>query len=251
MKLNASEMLDLAYRPVGVWFQDEKPEGAFEPDPAKRSCVVSLLLAAAKGREVAVCDETCSCPGGAVGLGFGNAFARRKAPTHFMLANGVDEPDFPENGKLPPHMAHGERFFDCAQTSLRWMDDLQLEDADYRYVVFRPLDTWEGEDPQLVWMLANPDQMSALVTMCSYRNGRAVNVVAPFGAGCHSLVMAKRQLTEDDPLAVMGMFDVSQRHRLPKDLLSLTFPFAMFKRLDDDMPYGCLTTHAWEQIAQR
>ena len=122
--------------------------------------------------------------------------------------------------------------------------------TDYRYVVFRPLDTWEGEDPQLVWMLANPDQMSALVTMCSYRNGRAVNVVAPFGAGCHSLVMAKRQLTEDDPLAVMGMFDVSQRHRLPKDLLSLTFPFAMFKRLDDDMPYGCLTTHAWEQIAQ-
>lgn len=251
MKLNTCEMLDLPYRPVGVWFQDTKPDGAFEPDPTKRACVVSFLLAAAKGRVVAICDETCSCTGGAVGLGFGNAYARRKALTHFMLAYGVDEPGFPEGGTLPPHMTHGERFFDCAESSLRWMDAMNLEDADYRYVVFRPLDTWEGEDPQLVWLLANPDQLSALVTMCSYRNPRPTNVIAPFGAGCQSLVMAKQQMKESDPLAVMGMFDISQRHRLPKDLLSLTFTFEMFKQLDDDMPRGCLTTHSWEQIAGR
>lgn len=251
MKLNTCEMLDLAYRPVGVWFQDEKPEGAFEPDVTKRTCVVSLLLAAAKGRVVAVCDETCSCPGGAVGLGFGNAYERRKTLTHFMLANGVDEPGFPEGGELPPHMVNGERFFDCADTALRLMQNMQLRDADRRYVVFRPLDTWEGDDPQLVWLLANPDQISAFIMMCSYRNARVVNVVAPFGAGCQSIVLAKQQLDAEDPQAMMGMFDVSQRYRLPKDLLSLTFPFAMFKRLDDDMPYGCLTTHSWERLAGR
>lgn len=251
MTSNVQKMLGLANQPVGVWFQDEKPEGAFEFDPAKRPCVVSMLLAASKGRTVVVSDETCPCPGGAVGLGFGNAFARRNTLTHFMLAHGVDTPGFPEGGKMPPHMEHGERFFDCAETTLRWIDEMDLRDAGYRYVVFRPLDIWQGEPPALVWLLADPDQLSALVTMTSYRSGKMVSTVAPFGAGCHSLVQAKHQIGADEPVAIMGMFDVSQRHQIQKDLLSMTFPYEMFERIEADMPEGCATTAPWERLAAR
>lgn len=251
MELNVTELLGSEYAPVGIWFTDEKPEGAYEFDVSARPCVVSMLVAAAKGCEVVVSDETCPCPGGAVGLGFGNAFERRNAPTPYMLANGVDEPDFPEGAMLPPRMQHGERFFDCTATTRRWIAGMNLSDADYRYVVFRPLTTWEGEPPALVWMLANPDQLSVLVTMCGYRTGRPVNVIAPFGAGCHSIVQAKQQIDAAEPLAIMGMFDISQRHRLPKDLLSLTMPYAMFAQVDADLPRGCMTTHAWETIATR
>lgn len=251
MATNVQEMLGLANQPVGVWFQDEKPEGAFEFDPTKRPCVISMLLAASKGRTVVVSDETCPCPGGAVGLGFGNAFERRKTLTTYMLAHGVATPGFPEGGKMPPHMEHGEKFFDCAETAQKWVDEMDLQEADYRYVVFRPLDSWEGEPPALVWLLANSDQLSVLITMTSYRTGKMVSTIVPYGAGCHSLVQAKQQIGADEPVAILGLIDVSQRHQVAKDLMSMTFPYQMFAHIEADMPEGCATTAPWERLAAR
>ena len=251
MKLNLAETLGLSHSPVGIWFTNEKPAHAFEFDPAKRPCVVSMLLAAAKGREVVVSDETCSCPGGAVGLGFGDAFARRNAPTMYLLSHGVDSPGFPAGAKLPPHMQHGECFFNTPETALAWKNSLKLQDADYRFVVFRPLDAWDGDVPDLVWLLANPDQLSALVVLCGYRTGRATNVIAPFCAGCQSIVLAQQQAREDQPLGIMGMFDIAQRHRIPKELLSLTVPYPLFAQMDADVVESCTTTPAWATIAGR
>ena len=250
--MEIARQLNLKYTPVGIWFADGKPEGAFEPDVSKRTCMVSMLVAASKGRVVAVSDETCSCAGGAVGLGFGDAFARRDAPTDWMLSHGQECPDWPE-GRPPlrPEMRGGERFFQTSACSRRWRDDMALADADYRYAIMAPVDaTWLGS-PDLVWMLANPDQLSALVIMCGYSTGRALNVVAPFCAGCQSIVLAKQECGKKEPQAIMGMFDISQRHRLPKELLSLTMPYELFASIDEHCAEGCLTTHAWEKIAHR
>lgn len=255
MKL--SSWLDFTYQPVGIWFTDEKPEGAFEFDASKRPCVVSMLLAASKGKTVAVSDETCPCPGGAVGLGFGNAFKRRDTPTLWMLSHGLECPDFPEGKTLRPELEQGEKFFRTSNASRQWLADLQLSDAGHRYVVFRPLRD-ENEyatdgitQPELVWLLADPDQLSALVIMCGYSTGRALNVLAPFCAGCQSIVLAKQQNRLDEPRAIMGMFDISQRHRIPKELLSLTTPYRMFTDIDAHCDNGCLTTHAWKRIEGR
>lgn len=250
--MNVAAKLDLTYQPVGIWFTDAKPDDAYEFDPTKRTCVVSMLVAASKGKTVAVCDETCNCPGGAVGLGFGDAFTRRDTTTLWMLSHGEECPDWPEGRKLRPGMERGERFFCTSAAARRWCDDMALADADYRYVIFRPLNAAERDDPPaLVWLLANPDQLSALVVMCGYSTGRALNVLAPFCSGCQSIVLARQQATEAEPRAIMGMFDISQRHRLPRELLSLTMPFSMYADIDAHCDEGCLITPAWEKIANR
>lgn len=250
--MKIAEQLKLKYAPVGIWFTDIKPEGAFEFDPSKRTCVVSMLVAASKGKTVVVSDATCACVGGAVGLGFGDAFARRDAPTDWMLSHGEECPDWPKGRKpLRPEMRAGERFYCSSECTRRWRSDMALADADYEYVVMAPVDSDALGVPDVVWMLANPDQLSALVIMCGYTTGRALNVLAPFCAGCQSIVLAKQEAAKDEPHAIMGMFDISQRHRLPRELLSLTMPYALFESIDAHCEEGCLTTHAWRQIEHR
>ena len=52
----------------------------------------------------------------------------------------------------------------------------------------------------LVLIFANADQISALVTMQGFHNGKAVNTLAPFGAACHSIVYAAEQIDKEEPL---------------------------------------------------
>lgn len=51
------------------------------------------------------------------------------------------------------------------------------------HFVFAPLSRWsEVGTPDLVYIFANADQLSALVTMQGFHNGKALNTIAPFGA---------------------------------------------------------------------
>jgi hypothetical protein len=87
--------------------------------------------------------------------------------------------------------------------------------------------------------------------MLGFHNGRAVNTVAPYGAACHSIVFAAEQMDSDDPMAVMGLFDISQRSKAIADYLSLTMPLALWKNMQEDLGKSCLTTHAWREIEKR
>ena len=108
-----------------------------------------------------------------------------------------------------------------------------------------------GRHPDVVFVLANPDQLSALVIMAGYRSGRPLNVIAPFCAGCQSIVLAKQQLDADEPMAIMGMFDIAQRSQIEKDLLSLTMPYDMFDEIARYCSEGCLISHSWEVLEKR
>lgn len=47
------------------------------------------------------------------------------------------------------------------------------------------------------------------------------------------------------------MFDLAQRHRIGKDLLSLTMTYETYEAIERDCDEGCLASHAWNQIAPR
>ena len=100
-------------------------------------------------------------------------------------------------------------------------------------------------------VFADVDQLSALVTMLGFHNGRTINTIVPYGAACHSIVFAVEQMGKEEPLAVMGLFDISQRSKAIGDYLSLTMPYAMWEALSDGLERSCLTTHAWKQIEKR
>ena len=58
-------------------------------------------------------------------------------------------------------------------------------------------------------------------------------------------------MDSDDPMAVMGLFDISQRSKAIAGYLSLTMPHALWENLQTDLDKSCLTTHSWRKIEER
>ena len=138
------------------------------------------------------------------------------------------------------------------ELALKWRNSMPFSEKGYPRVVFAPMSKWEKiGTPDVVLVFANADQMSALVTMLGSHNGEALNTLAPFGAACHSIVFAVDQIEKEKPMAIMGLFDISQRREALAGNLTLTMPDALWTGLYDALDKSCLTTHAWKEIEKR
>lgn len=252
MKSILCDKLNFKLEPAAIFFTDEKPDNAFQVEPGKRVCAASLLVGAAKNGLVSVFDEnTYGCPGGGVGLCFGNGFKKNNHPTEALLSRG-DEVLEARGETYFRSLGMGERFFDTPELVRKWADNLPYTETAKKYVVFKPLSAVEdGETPDLVFIFANPDQISALVIMSGYFRGKSFNVSAPFSSACQTILHAYQEISKDEPTAIMGFFDISQRGNIPKELLSFTVPFKMFKELERGAVDGCLETPAWQKIKDR
>ena len=83
------------------------------------------------------------------------------------------------------------------------------------------------------------------------KSGEALNTLAPFGAACHSILYAVEQIKKEHPMAILGLFDISQRREALANSLSLTMPYSLWAGLSEDLDKSCLTTHAWKEIEKR
>ena len=243
-----TQMLHLDVEPVGVFFACEAPAD-FEPGPDTRNCAATLLLASAKGKTIALTEETCNCAGGAVGLCFGDGFARLNPRICDMLSQGLGDAA-PQGAR--PMLVEGERFFQTREAAERWRSSLPISACAYPRVVFAPLSRWaEIGAPDVVFVFAAPDALSAMVAMLGSHSGRACNVVAPMCAACQSIMFAAAETGKDEPSAIMGLFDLSQRRAAVAGYLSLTMPYALWEGMSDGLDKSCLTTHSWRKIEER
>lgn len=243
------EMLHLDLEPVGIYFGNTLAECNLEASAEKRNCVIPFLIASAKGKIVSMDEESCNCAGGATGCCFGDGFTRRNPNIHKMLSQGLGEHAPKE---APPMVKEGERFFCDEDIAMKWRENMPYSDRAYPRIVFAPLSRWsETGKPDLVFLFANPDQISALVTMLGFHNGKALNTIAPFGAACHSILYAAEQMEKEEPYAVMGLFDISQRNAALKNYLSMTLPYKLWDKITEDLDKNCLTTHSWKKIEKR
>lgn len=249
MENNLTQMLHLKTEPVGVFLGNTDAVCDLDVSPEKRNCVVPLLMGAARGKTISLSEESCNCPGGAVGCCFGDGFTRKNPNIHKLLSQGFGDQAPPQ---MPEHMKRGERFFCSEEIALKWRRSVPFSEKGYPRVVFAPMSRWEEVGvPDVVLVFANPDQISALVTMLGSHNGEALNTLAPFGAGCHSIVYAVEQIHKERPMAIMGLFDISQRRAALANDLTLTMPYALWAGLAEDLDKSCLTTHAWQEIEKR
>ena len=249
MKSKLVEMLHLELEPVGVFLGNAEADCDLVASPGKRNCVVPFLLAAARDRVAGMDEEACTCPGGTVGCCFGDGFTRKNPNIHKMLSQGMGD-DAPPNARI--HLVEGERFFCTEELALKWRNDMPYSEKGYPRIVFAPESRWCGiGTPDLVLVFADPDRISALVTMLGFHNGRTINTMVPYGAACHSIVFAAAQMDEPEPKAVMGLFDISQRSKAIANYLSLTMPYPLWKQMGADLDKSCLTTHAWKEIEKR
>lgn len=249
MQSDLVKMLHLDIEPVGIYFANASAECDLLAETGKRNCVVPFLLAAARGKITGITEEGCGCPGGTVGCCFGDGFTKKNPNIHKMLSQGMGNEVSPQ---APIHMREGERFFCNEIIALKWRNAMPFSERGLPRVVFAPESRWvEVGSPELVLVFADADRMSALVTLLGFHNGRSINTIVPYGAACHSIVFAAEQLDSDDSLAVMGLFDISQRSNALASYLSLTMPYALWLDMQKDLDKSCLTTHAWKEIEKR
>lgn len=152
-----------------------------------------------------------------------------------------------------PDQLEGERYKkspELVQEALTHMPPFQ---APGRYLVFKRWDQLEAADePEVVIFFALPDVLSGLFTLANFDEADPYGVVAPFGAGCGSIVQYPyRKKEADRPRAVLGMFDVSARPCVPREVLTFAVPMGKFLRMVNNMEESFLITSSWSKVCQR
>jgi uncharacterized protein (DUF169 family) len=247
MNSRIEEALALKYSPVAVLLTNARPERATQFKEGRRGCVAAMLRAAAKGRTGVFDRKTCGCPGGGTGLGFGNCYVG--FPIDRLLSTGGKTEL--ANGRTFD-MGEGERFFESPEVAARWARALPYREVPTEFIVCKPIDqVAEGESVSLVLMFVNPDQLSALVTLAGFRRGAIDATVSPWGAACQSILFAHAEAESDNPRGVIGFFDISQRGKIARELLSFTIPYRMYLEMESSVDESFLCTTTWKKLCKR
>ena len=121
------------------------------------------------------------------------------------------------------------------------------------YCVFKPIEQFQsGTGPEVVVFFAPPDILSGLFTLTNYALERTDAVYAPFGSGCGTiLTYPLKEAGKEQPRATLGMFDVSARPMVEKDIITLSMPYSIFLRLLENVSGSFLGTESWKKVRQR
>jgi hypothetical protein len=152
-----------------------------------------------------------------------------------------------------PGEVEGERYKKSPEMVEEVMKNLPQFKAPGRYIVFKRWDMLEESDePSVVIFFAKADVLSGLFTLANYDEVEENGVITPFGAGCSTIVMYP-YLERDAyrPRAVLGMFDVSARPFVPKEILTLAVPMNKFERMIANMDESFLITPSWAKVRKR
>ena len=243
--------LKLRMQPVAIILTNDKPEdGLHFKEGSIRGCVASMLVAASKkGRLAFFNRRSFGCPGGGTGLGFGDRYG--KFPIDCLLSTG-DKAMAAQMGRGGSSMAEGERFYKYPELARKWVDSLPMTDVPTEYVVFKPWEqVTEQDEPELIVFFVNADQLSALMVMADYNRGTNQSVTAPFGAACQSILFGYAEAKKENPRAVIGFFDISQRSVVDREILTFTVPFRMFQEMEAGVEGSFLRMHDWQKLQER
>jgi uncharacterized protein (DUF169 family) len=245
------QALKCKMQPVAILLTDEKPEdGLHLKEGSRRGCVFSFLVASSQKNRLAYFDrKSFGCPGGGTGLGFGDRYGN--FPIDCLLSKGEQELDQQE-GSGGFSLGEGERFYKTPDLARKWVDSLPMIDVPTHYVVFKPWrQVTEHDEPELMVFFVNGDQLSALVVMSDYNRGTNQSVTAPFGAACQSILFSYAEAKKEYPRGVIGLFDISQRSSVDREILTYTVPFKMFQEMESGVEGSFLELHAWKKLQKR
>lgn len=268
MESKLFQALGLKYQPVAIIWSDEKPDKAMVFKEGKWGCVMWLLAAAAKGKTAAFDKNTYGCWGGGVGLGFGNQYLNFPGGMecfYYFLSTGND--NWQKGGEMSQKLEsvvtkdflekfrHGEGYLKSAELVKQFIDNMPITEVPTKYVLFKPLSEVSpaAEEPQVIVLLADPDQLSALIVLANYARQGNENVTAPFAAGCQQIgIFAYREARSPSPRAVIGLTDLSARNNLKRsldrNLFSFAVPWRMFQEMEENVEGSFLQKGTWASL---
>jgi uncharacterized protein (DUF169 family) len=224
--------------PLGIYYTNEKPQGV----TAKKgihTCMIGLLKKARKKGKIVYFDKNrFGCPGGAYYMGF------RESPMpniEYFLSCGI------------PGEMEGERYIKTPELAREYFGKMKPRPAPGAYCVFKPIEKFQdGENPEVVSFFGPPDVLSGLFTLTNYTLERTDAVYTPFGSGCSTILTHPLKESEkEQPCAILGMFDVSARPMVERDVLTLSMPFSIFLKLIENVIGSFLETESWKKVLRR
>jgi hypothetical protein len=104
----------------------------------------------------------------------------------------------------------------------------------------------------VVIFFAKGEVLSGLFTLANFDGIDPHGVIAPFGAGCGSIIhYPYLEKDAENPKAVIGMFDPSARSCVPANTLSFAVPMKKFVKMVEYMEESFLTTETWKHVQER
>jgi hypothetical protein len=266
MSSNIAQALSLRFPPLAIFYAQQLPADAETPKPL---CAMVLV---AKGKTVAISQGSCGCIGAAEGFGLGR-FSVDDFPGGrecFLRFLSVGNRNWEHGRVVAQQMAEGsaqkmlvegflegEGLLKTPELVAQYLEEVPDVKPEGPYVVLKPLDALEpGETPKVVTLLADSDQLSALVTLANFARPGADNVRIPFGAGCASLALYPFwEAQQASPRAVVGLTDGSARFHLRKplgkDILSFTVPWSLYREMEENVSESFLTRFAWKSMMKQ
>ncbi len=224
--------------PVAFYYTDDPGSVRRANLPKERSCIICELAIVRKGTPLAWSTGTVKCGGASRYLGFAD-----KLRPHFehFLSKGLE------------NEVEGERYIRTPGQVKALLKTWPCLPAPGKYIIFKRFDQLQKQDQPLgVIFFAKPDVLSGLFTLANYNRSDGAGVIAPFNSGCGSIVyQILRQADQKDQQAVLGMFDVSARPCVPKDILTLSIPMKKFTEMVGHMDESFLITESWNLVKKR
>lgn len=224
--------------PIVFFYSDEMTDAEYIEKLTGHRCLIGDLAKVRKGTSIAFSAESISCSGGKRYLGFSSAL---RPNFDYFLSCGI------------PGELEGERYIRTPEQVNKFVDSMSRIPVEKRYIVFRRWDhILPSDDPQAVIFFATADVLSGLFTLVNFDHEHGDGVIAPFGAGCASVVHYPWfENQKEDPKAVIGMFDVSARPYAPEDTLTIAIPMKRFERVVSYMDESFLITDSWKKVMKR
>ena len=232
------EIVGLREYPLGAYYTNDKPEG-YTPRPGIQTCMIGYLQRARQNGETVYFDkEHFGCPGGAYYMGF---MQSPRPNLEYFLSCGI------------PGQMEGERYVKTPELAREFITKRKPSLAPAAYCVFKPIENFQKEEkPQVVIFFASPDILSGLFTLTNYTLERVDGVYAPFGSGCSTLLSYPlKEASKEQPQAILGMFDVSARPMVERDILTLAMPYSVFLKLLENVSGSFLETASWKKVRER
>jgi len=271
MKSITAEKLRLDYEPVAILWSNTKPDGALQIKPHGQTCIMPYFAqVATKGRTAVFDRESYGCPGARAGLGLGNGYydAFGGAGVDFMSAFFVKGAESSRNPEvycatvqhIPERerakFLHGERLHKDTEKAKRFMTaDLPITDIAEKYVIFTPLGKVNpGEHPVVVVFLADPLQITGLVTLVGAVREGTDPVRVPPMAACQQIgAFVYEEAKKDHPRAVLGYTDLAARANvgktIPEKMFTFAVPFSLYREMEAEAKDGVFDGPIWKGLA--
>jgi hypothetical protein len=224
--------------PIGFYYSNTAEPKFMAKPPKGHRCIIGDLAKVRDGKTLCFDVNTIGCFGGKRYLGF----EMKLAPDfEYFLSYGIP-------GKL-----EGERYKKSPELVKENMKHQKPSKAPENYIIFKRFDLMGDNDKPLVAIFfAPPDVLSGLFTLANFDEPQPNGVIAPFCAGCASIVdFPLKELKSSEPRAVLGMFDVSARPCVPANVLTFAVPWSKYVRMVNNMKESFLITKSWNKVRAR